>query len=104
MTCSESATLLPRMSVVVFPVVLLTPGMPLGVPPLVVLVPAIFPGFAQFVPGMLRLSAVPTVVVDRFVQVMIGFFGPMLAFCFAGADIRRSGQQQKPSKRCHRQK
>jgi hypothetical protein len=83
------------MAVIVFPIVLDTPFVRFHVPPLVVLVPAIFAGFAQLVTRMLGLLAVPTVVLDRFVNVVIGPFRAMLAFRFIRANIRRARQKQK---------
>src|ERR1035438_6307779 len=83
------------MAVIVFPIVLGTPFVGFNVPPLVMLVPAIFAGLAQLMTRMLGLLAVPTVVLDRFVNVVIGPFGAMLAFRFIRANIRRARQEQK---------
>ncbi len=55
------------MAVIVIPVAFRTPLMPLHVPPLVVLRPAIFARFRQFVSRMLGLFAVPAMMSDGFV-------------------------------------
>jgi hypothetical protein len=83
------------MAVIVFPIVLHTPFVRFHVPPLVVLVPAVLPGLAQLVTRMLGLLAVPTVVLDRLVNVVIGPFRAMLAFRLIRANIRRARQKQK---------
>ena len=83
------------MSVVIVPVVFHPPRMSFHVPPLVVLVPAILASLGQFVPRVFGLLAVVAVVLDRLVQVMVGFFGAVLAFCLARAHARRAGEEQK---------
>ena len=65
---------------VVVPVVIRAPSMGFDVSPSVAVIPTIFPRFVQFVTRMLGLAAVPTVVFDRFMEVMIGPFCPVLAF------------------------
>ena len=47
-------------------------------------IPTIFPRFVQFVTRMLGLAAVPTVMFDRFMEVMIGPFCPVQ--CRAGLE------------------
>jgi hypothetical protein len=61
----------------------------------VVVFPAILANFSQFVTRVLCLPAVPTVVFNGFMQAMICFFGPVLAFRLVGANTRRAGKQQK---------
>jgi hypothetical protein len=63
-------------------------------------IPAIFPRFVQFVTRMLGLAAVPTVMFDRFVEVMICAFCPVLAFRLVGTDTWCAGDEQKTSQRC----
>ena len=52
----------------------------------VAVIPTVFPRFVQFVTRMLGLAAVPTMMFDRFVEVMIGPFCPVLAFGFVGTE------------------
>jgi hypothetical protein len=61
-----------------------------------VLVPAILASLGQFVPRVFGLLAVVAVVLDRVVQVMVGFFGAVLAFRLARAHARRASEEQKP--------
>lgn len=58
--------------IMVVPVLLIVPAMMVFVPPFVILVPATLARFAQFVTRMVGLRAVRSVVLDRFVQPMIG--------------------------------
>jgi hypothetical protein len=82
------------MPVVVVPVVIRAPSVGFDVPPSVAVIPTIFPRFVQFVTRMLGLAAVPTVMFDRFVDVMICPFCPMLAFRLVGTDTRYAGEEQ----------
>jgi len=87
------------MPVVVVPVVFLAPLAPLSIPPPVVLVPAVFTSFPKFVTCVLGLAAVPAVMLDRFVEAMIGPFCPVLAFRLVGTDKWCAGEEQKTSQR-----
>ena len=68
-----------RTAVRVVPVVFRAPLVRFHVPPLVVLRPAIFARFRQFVSRMLSLLAVIAVMLDRFMQIVVGFLGAVLA-------------------------
>ena len=83
------------MPVVVVPVVIRAPSVGFDVPPSVTVIPTIFPRFVQFVTRMFGLAAVPTVMFDRFVEVMICLFGSVLAFRLVGTDTRYAGEEQK---------
>jgi hypothetical protein len=97
---SESIRLfLSWMPVVVVPVVVRAPSVGFDVPPSVTVIPTIFPRFVQFVTRMFGLAAVPTVMFDRFVEVMICLFGSVLAFRLVGTDTRYAGEEQKTSQR-----
>jgi hypothetical protein len=87
------------MPVVVVAVVIRAPSVGFDVPPSVAVIPTIFPRFVQFVTRMLGLAAVPTVMFDRFMEVMIGPFCPVLAFRLAGTDTWCAGEEQKTSQR-----
>src|SRR5580704_8108923 len=84
------------MSVVIVPVVFHPPRMSFHVPPLVVLVPAILASLGQLVPCVFGLLAFVAVVLDRFMQIMVGFFGAVLAFRLTRAHARRASEEQKP--------
>jgi hypothetical protein len=87
--------LLWTVSVIIIPSVFRTPFAAFGIPPLVVLFPAILASFSQFVTRVLGLLAVPSVVFNSLVQAMICFFGPVLAFRLVGANTRRARKEQK---------
>ena len=86
---------------VVVPVVFLAPLAPLSIPPpaVVPLVPAVFTSFPKFVTCVLGLAAVPAVMLDRFVEAMIGPFCPVLAFRLVGTDTWCAGEEAKTSQR-----
>jgi membrane glycosyltransferase len=87
------------MPVVVVPVMIRAPSVGFDVPPSVAVIPTIFARLVQFVTRMLGLAAVPAVMFDRFVEMMICLFGPMLAFRLAGTDTWCAGEKQKTSQR-----
>jgi hypothetical protein len=87
------------MPVVVVPVVFLAPLTPLSIPPPVVVVPAVFTSFPKFMTCVLGLAAVPAVVLNRFVETMIGPFCPVLAFRLVGTDTLRAGEDEKSDQR-----
>src|SRR5262249_34807507 len=88
------------MTVLVVPVAVGVPPVFVFIPPTVILRVAVFTRFAQFVPRMLRLSAVPSVVIDRFVKMPVRPGDPVLAFGFVRAHMRWTGQKQNAGKRC----
>lgn len=55
----------------IVPVVLLVPAVLVFVPPPMILAPAAFPSLAQFVPLMVRLTAVAPVAFDRLMQFVL---------------------------------
>src|SRR5260370_35064367 len=57
--------------IVVIPIAIGVPAAAVFVPPAVPLVPAAFPLLTQFVPGVVRLSAVPAVILDGFVESVV---------------------------------
>jgi len=86
------------MAVIVIPVALRPPFVAFHVPPLMILRPAIFARFRQFVPRMLGLFAVPAVMLDGFMKFVVGVFGAMLALRFIRFHSGRPGEEQKPAK------
>ena len=77
------------------PVVFRAPLMRFHVPPLVILPPAIIARFGKFMARMFRLLAVVAVMLDGFVQVVVGFFGAVLALSLARLYSWRPCKQQK---------
>jgi hypothetical protein len=57
--------------IVVIPVVIVVPAMAVFIPPTMPLIPAAFPRLAQFVARVLRLSAVPSVILRSFVEPVV---------------------------------
>src|SRR5260370_16346809 len=65
------------------------------------LVPAAFPRFAQFVPRMVRLPAVPAVIFDSFVQPMIRFGdAPLATIIVVDGCPRGSREDHHSQERC----
>jgi hypothetical protein len=86
--------------VVVIPIAIGMPAVAVFVPPTMPLIPATFPRLAQFVPRTIRLLAVPTVVLDGFVNFVIRLGDAALtAGVVIGAGTRRSGKGQQANKR-----
>jgi hypothetical protein len=86
--------------IVVIPIAVGMPAVAVFVPPAMPLVPAAFPRFAQFVPRMVRLPAVPAVIFDSFVQPMIRFGdAPLATIIVVGGCPRCSCECQQAEKR-----
>jgi hypothetical protein len=89
----------------IVPVLLVVPALLIFVPPLVMLVPAAFPGFLQFMTGVIGLRTVRTVMVDGIVQFVIGVDDAVLALLLAfgvcarqrgkNSECRKGGQRQQ---------
>jgi hypothetical protein len=87
--------------IVVIPITVGMPAVAVFVPPTMSLVPAAFPRFAQFVPRMVRLPAVPAVIFDSFVQPVVRLGDAALATIIViGGCPRRSREGQHSQKRC----
>jgi hypothetical protein len=82
--------------VVVIPIVIRTPAMLVFIPPSMIRVPAVLPGFVQHVAPMFRLLALIAVVLDGFVQLVIGFRNASLAIVI-GAQVRSACKYEKSS-------
>lgn len=57
--------------IVIIPIMVGVPTMPIFIPPAMIVLPAVGTCSGKFLPPMLRLVALPTVVLDRFVKVMV---------------------------------
>ncbi len=57
--------------IVIVPVTVAVPAVAVFIPPTMALSPAAFPRLMQFMPRMVRLPAVPTMMLDGFMQLVI---------------------------------
>jgi hypothetical protein len=81
--------------IVVIPIAIGMPAVAVFVPPTMPLIPAAFPRLAQFVPRAIGLLAVPTVMLDGFVNFVIRLGDAALtAGVVIGACSRRSRKSQ----------
>jgi hypothetical protein len=90
--------------VAVIPVVLGAPAVPVFIPPAVSVSPAILACFVQFMTSVVRLLALPAMMLDGFMKTMIGPCDTSLAIVVS-AQTRCAGEQQEPGQRgtCQRQ-
>jgi hypothetical protein len=63
----------------IIPVAIVAPAVAVFIPPATPLSPATLPLLAQFMPRMVRLSAVPSVILHSFVEPVVGFGNAPLA-------------------------
>src|SRR2546421_2223937 len=91
--------LLVAMVIVVIPIAFGMPAVAVFVPPAVPLIPTVLPRFVQFVPSVVRLSAVPTVMLHGFVKFVVRLGDAALAtiVAFSGRP-RRSRECQHAQK------
>jgi hypothetical protein len=93
---------IPIMVMIVFvPIAICVPAVSVFIPPFVDVVPAIFASLVELMPRIACLAAVPPVMLNSFVDLVICPSESMLAGVIVGRRSRRSAQQQEPS-RCHR--
>jgi hypothetical protein len=86
--------------IVVVPIVIAVPAVAVLVPPAMALIPAAFPRFVQLVPRAIRLPAVPSVILDRFVEFVVRLGDAPLAIAVViRPRTRRSGKNRQAHKR-----
>jgi hypothetical protein len=86
--------------IVVVPIVIAVPAVAVLVPPAMALIPAAFPRFVQLVPRAIRLPAVPSVILDRFVEFVVRLGDAPLAIAVViRTRPRRSGKNYQAEKR-----
>jgi len=86
--------------IVVIPIAIGMPPVAVFVPPAMPLVPTAFSRFVQFVARVIRLPAVPTVMLDGLVQLMIPLGDAALAtIVILGGRLGRSSECQHPQNR-----
>ena len=71
--------------VVIVPIAVGVPAASFRIPPAVTMLPAVMPRFRQFVPGMRRLFALPSMPFGGLVQLVIGLDDSFLAIIGPGA-------------------
>jgi hypothetical protein len=78
----------------VFPIALSVPTMRIGVPPPVTVSPAIFASLGEVVTGTIGLRTAIAVVLDRFVQPVVGSIDAFLAVVISaqGGDCAQCGK------------
>jgi hypothetical protein len=69
--------------IMIVPVAIGVPAPAVLIPPAMVFVPAAFAGFTQFMTCMLRLPAVPPVILDGFMEPVVRFGNTPLALVIA---------------------
>jgi hypothetical protein len=79
--------------VVVIPITVRMPTMVVFIPPFMFRGPAVFPGLVQHVTPMFRLLALIAVVLDGFMQIVIGFRNAVLAV--VSAQVRSACKYEK---------
>ena len=82
-------------AIVIIPIAVRVPAVSFYVPPAMTVLPAILPRFRQFMPCMLGLFALPSMLLSGFVQTMIRFGDSFPAIIGPGAG-RRQKQRQTP--------
>src|SRR5690348_12817499 len=87
--------------IVVVPITIRVPAVAVFVPPPMVLVPATFACFAQFMAGMVGLSAVPAMMLDGLVQFVIGLVNaPLTTAVVISIGARRGRESEQANQRC----
>ena len=87
--------------IVIIPISIGMPTVTVFIPPTMPLAPAAFPRLVQFVPRMIRLPAVPAVVLHGFVEFVVRFGNTALATAVVVRQrTRRPGKGQQARKNC----
>jgi hypothetical protein len=86
--------------IVIIPITVGVPAVAVLIPPAMVLAPAALSRFVQFVPRVIRLPAVPAVILDSFMQSMVRLGNPPLAsVIFVGGGSWHSRKRQHAENR-----
>jgi hypothetical protein len=87
--------------IVVVPIAIGMPPVAVFIPPAMPFVPAAFPRFVQFVPRMIRLPAVPAMMLDSLMELVIRFGDAPLALIVAiGRRPRHSHECKQTENHC----
>ena|ERR1700730_3249122 len=83
--------------IVIVPIVLAVPAVTVFIPPTVTVVPAVSSGIGEFVAGMIRLRTPPPVMLDGFVNTVVGPRNALLAIirrCLGNSDEQHSSEYE----------
>ena len=83
--------------VMIIPVMVIMPVVGIFVPPAVIVIPTPLASMVQFVAPMFGLLAVHTVMLDGFVQLVIGMGNPSLAIVIIRTNLGSASQKQESS-------
>lgn len=86
--------------VVVIPVVIRVPAMFVFIPPSMIGAPAALPRFVQLAARAIGLPTLVAMVLDGFVQLVIGVRNASLAIVVIGPQLRRAGEHKKTGQCC----
>jgi hypothetical protein len=90
---TQSVVIAVVIMVVIIPITVRMPTMVVFIPPFMFRGPAVLPGLVQHVTPMFRLLAVIAVVLDGFMQIVIGFRNAVLAV--VSAKVRSACKYEK---------
>jgi hypothetical protein len=97
---NDSVVIVVAIVVVVIPIVIRMPAMLVLIPPSMTGGPAALPRFVELVARAIGLLTLVAVVLDGFVQLVIGFRNASLAIVVIGPHLRRAGEHKKTSQCC----
>ena len=91
--------------IAIVPISIAVPAAAVFVPPPMVLAPAAFAGFPQLMARVIRLPAIPAMMLNGFVQLAVGFVDAPLAMIVvvSGVGPWRGGEREQSDKSCGRQ-
>ena len=87
--------------IVIIPVALIVPAPSILIPPATRVFPAVGAGFSEFVAPVVCLRALPAVLFNRFVQLMIRFGDALLAVvvgAYSGGGCKRNCRRQRDTR------
>lgn len=86
--------------IVVVPIAIVVPAVSIFIPPTMIFPPATLACFTQFMARVVRLSAVPAVVLDGFVQPVVCLGdSPLTAAVIIGVGARCCGEREQANER-----
>jgi hypothetical protein len=85
--------------IVIIPVVLGAPAMAVFIPPAMAAIPAILARFVQFMPRMVGLPTLASMMLDGFVKTMVSPGNSPLAIVVIGAQTRSAAEEQESRQR-----
>ena len=86
--------------IMIVPIAIGVPAVSIFIPPTMPLAPAAFAGFPQIAPGMLGLLAVGAVMLDGFVQIVVGLDDAPLTAVVVVGQGRWCGSECQQANKC----